>query len=150
MRPLPDELTEIDNHAKLYDLLQLMFGLGDFDDSTSGEPWFKHRMVESMKLKGLCRRRRTSIQQVAIAAWYAKEHHLPVRHSVTLFALIPKAMVEFREMERRVAKEAEKQEVDAAVDEAYARGRQDWVEQLMRAAPGNVRSLLDTFHKELA
>ena len=55
---IPVEFPE--NEAELYDLLQEMFGIGTYDEVAGSEAWFRARMVEVMKLKGLCRRRRAS------------------------------------------------------------------------------------------
>lgn len=139
---IPVEFPE--NEAELYDLLQEMFGIGTYDEVAGSEAWFRARMVEVMKLKGLCRRRRASVKQVAIAAWYAKANRLPIRHSVRLYALIPEAMRAYSAELLASEREARERELNQAIVTAMRTGRQDWADRLLRASSGrDVRKVLD-------
>jgi hypothetical protein len=142
---LPAEFP--DTHAELYDLLQEQFGIGDYDEVVGGTLWHRARMVEIVKLKGLCARRHATIRQVSIAAWYAKEQGLAVSHSARLFAMIPDAM---RTYNARVAAEkadVQAGELAAAVNAAMAAGEDEWAERLMRADGPEVGEVLDEWRK---
>ena len=67
---LPTEFPE--NHAQLYDLLQKLFGLGNYDDVVAKQAWHNARMGEISRLKSLCTRRRATPKHVAVAAYYAE------------------------------------------------------------------------------
>ena len=138
---IPAEFPETE--AELYDLLQEMFGIGTYDEAVGSQAWHRARMVEVMKIKGLCRRRRASVKQVAIAAWYAKQNRLPIRHSVRLFALIPEAMRAYNAELRATEREAQERELNQAIVTAMRTGRQDWADRMMRASGKDVRGVLD-------
>jgi hypothetical protein len=138
---LPIEFPE--SHAQLYDQLQRMFGIGGFDESTSREAWYQARIAEIGKLKSLCRARRASIQQVAIAAWYAKQTRQPIYQSVNLFPLIPDASRAYFVASAQAQYAKDQADLTAAVHEALEAGQTEWAEQLMRATPENTRSLIE-------
>lgn len=140
---VPTEFPQ--SHAELYDQLQEMFGIGTYDDSLQREAWHRARMVEIMKLKGLCRRRRCTPKHVSIAAWYAKENRLPIQHSVRLFALIPDAMRAYNTSVNASEREAEEREVNVAVNTAMRLGEQEWADRLLRASGSDVREVLDAW-----
>lgn len=131
---VPQEFPE--NAAELYDQLQEMFGIGSYDEVAGSEAWYRARMVEVMKLKGLMRRRRATPKHVAIAAWYAKQNRLPIRHSVRLFAVIPEAMRAYAAEVHASEKESMERELNQAIVTAMRTGQQDWADRLMRAESG--------------
>lgn len=135
-------------HGELYDQLREMFGIGSYDDSQD-EAWHRARMVEVMKLKGLCRRRHASVQQVAIAAWFAKENGFPVQHSVQLYPLIPQAMRAYNAEMQASAREAEDHELQRAVNTAMRLGEEEWAGRLLRATGRDRRKVLDEWEATL-
>lgn len=140
---VPEEFPE--THAELYDQLQQMFGIGSYDEVAGSEAWHRARMVEVMKLKGLCRRRRATVKHVAIAAWYAHQNRLPIRHSVRLFAIIPEAMRAYNAEVHATTKEAEERELNQAIVTAMRTGDQEWADRLIRASGKDVRGVLDAW-----
>lgn len=138
---IPQEFPE--NESELYDLLQTMFGIGSYDEVAGSDPWYRARMVEIMKLKGLCRRRRATVKHVAIAAWYAKENKLPIRHSVRLFAVIPEAMRAYHAELHASEKDAQDRELNQAIVTAMRTGQQEWADKLIRSSGKATRQVLD-------
>lgn len=136
-----------DTHAELYDLLQEMFGVGTYDDVVGSEAWHRARMVEIMKLKGLCRRRRATVKHVAVAAWYAKERGLPIQHSARLYGLIPEAMRCYNMQVKASTADAEAHELQTAVNTAMRLGQDVWAERLIRSEGSNTREVLDEWQR---
>lgn len=114
--------------GELYDLLQEQFGIGDYDERTSDVPWYKARLTEIAKLKGMLKRRNATPRQMTIAAWYARERHLPIAASWQLFDLIPEAMKAHRTATSVPAHDV----IGSAIDEALKAGETAWAERLAR------------------
>jgi len=138
---LPTEFPE--THAELYDLLHREFGIGSYDELIASPPWFQARMAEIGKLKTLCRSRRATTRQVAIAAWYAKDTRRAIYQAVNLFPLIPEAMRAFNTAKAQQAEAASEVALTEAIDEAIEAGQLEWAERLMRATPDNARSQIE-------
>lgn len=115
--------------AELYDRLQGMFGIGDWDEATSEVPWWKFRNTEIAKLKAMMKRRGASVVQVLTAADYASTTSRPIRASYQLFELIPEAMRWRRE---RLAV-TDTTDLDSAITEAIDAGEYEWADRLIRA-----------------
>lgn len=82
-----DDLPDTD--AGLYDLLQQLFGLGNFDEIAGGnERWHEARMREIAKLKAQRRARHVSVESLAITALYCHRHRIPVIYPSQLYAHI--------------------------------------------------------------
>lgn len=125
------------NAGELYDLLQVMFGLGDYDEH-GDIPWYRARMLEISKLKGMLTKRKATPQQVAVAAHYARDQGLAISAAWQLFELIPEAMV----AARRAAQEAAPSELQQAIDEAVKLGLNQWAERLIRVDKADASAVL--------
>jgi len=145
MTALPTEFPE--SHAALYDLLQRMFGIGAYDEFTSRDEWYKARIAEIGKLKSLCRARRATVRQVAIAAWYAQHTRQPIYQSVNLFPLIPEAHRAYFMASSQAEFDRNRAELAEAVTEAIEAGQFDWADRLMRVAPENARAQISEWKK---
>jgi hypothetical protein len=108
--------------AELYDHLQEMFGIGDWNE-TSGVPWYRVRMNEIGKLKRTLKSRRISEDDLYLAARYAQAHEIPIPGTWRLFELIGMARVE-------AAHGPATDALQAAIEEAWANDDQVWAFQL--------------------
>jgi hypothetical protein len=116
--------------GELYDLLQEMFGIGDFDDGDG--LWYRSRGVEIGKLTRMMKSRHCTTDEVATAARYAYERHIPITHSWQLFKLVPEALRAGRltraEEEALSLRDARSE----AIQEALDLHDTTWAERLMR------------------
>lgn len=129
--------------AELHDLLQTMFGIGTYDDIASPMPWFRARMTEIAKLKAMLRKRRTTIAEVAVAAWYAHDKGLPVPGAWRLFELIPEAKRAARETDRTDRESGRLNRRNNAVIEAMEANEQAWADRLISASDRDIDAVLD-------
>lgn len=140
---LPDEPWP-EKTGDLYDLLQRDFGIGGSDVGTE---FWRVRMVEIGKMNRIMTSRKASIEQVAIAAWYAKEvraHCYGVGQLCALIPLARKAYLEALVEQRRAELMSQ---IQLAVVEALAEDNWEWADALMRATPDDARSHLDQWKK---
>lgn len=131
------------NPGALYDLLQERFGIGSYDESIDKRPWFKVRMTEVAKVTALLRRRGVTIQEVVLAADYAKKHRKPITAAWQVFDLVPEAL---RAAKKRGPNEVREQ-LTAAAAEAMAMGRDDWSQRLYMADIHSGPNVLDLWQK---
>ena len=124
--------------SELYDRLQGMFGIGDWDEATSIVPWWKFRGIEIAKLKSMMKRRGASVAQVMTAAEYAIANGKPIRATYQLFELIPEAM---REKRRREAA-PDTTDFDAAIAEAVEAGEHEWADRLIRSSGNETQRVI--------
>ena len=125
--------------AELYDYLQATFGIGDWDEHISDVPWWKFRGTEIAKLKSMMKRRGATVQQLVTAAQYAVRIRKPIRATYQLFELIPDAMREKRQRERRL----DTTDFDAAVAEAVEAGEHEWADRLVRSSGSETQRVID-------
>lgn len=137
---IPREFPE--NHAQLYDLLQKLFGIGNYDDVVAKQAWHNARMGEISRLKALCKRRRATEKQVAVAAWYAHENGHTIRHSYRLFPLIPEAMRSYNQAVAAELRTELTEQIAAAYADAVEAGQHEWAERLIATPPENARCVL--------
>lgn len=131
-----------ESEAKLYDLLQEKFGLGDWGpDST--EPWYVARNRETSKLRSMMRRRRMTREDVAVAAWYAERQHLPIAALWQVLDLVTEAKKAYRERDEPNADARE--ELLAAALQAHQAGEHDWAERLYAADPRQAADVLSAW-----
>lgn len=121
-------------HMGVFEELQRLFGIGT-------DSW-KDKATETAKIKRICARRNVSIEQLMIAAWFAKTRHITIMYAAQLFPLIPqsqRAWTTEETVRRRAASDAK---VHNAVVEAFAAGEQDWADRILRADAANVDTVL--------
>lgn len=129
--------------AELHDLLQRLFGIGDYDDLTSQTPYYRTRMHEIVKLKAMLRRRRVRVEDVAVAALWAHAIGKPITASWQIFRLIPQAKIAIREQEREARQMAQNATRNAAVIEAMEAGDEPWATRLMNASDRDIDAVID-------
>ena len=129
--------------AELHDLLHEMFGIGNYDDLTSTDPWFRARMTEISKLRAMLKRRRCSVEEVTIAAQYARETGKPIHAAWQVFILVPDALKAQRNERAQRTLENLLVEIHAAAAEAHELGEPEWADRLMRVSHANAVSVLD-------
>ena len=129
--------------AELHDLLHEMFGIGNYDDLTSTDPWFRARMTEISKLRAMLKRRRCSIEEVTVAARYARETGKPIHAAWQVFILVPDALKAQREAVLINGREALRTQLQDAASEALDLGETEWADRLMRAPEATAGTVLD-------
>jgi len=129
--------------AELHDLLHEMFGIGNYDDLASTDPWFRARITEISKLRGMLKRRHCTVEEVAIAAEYARETGKPIHAAWQVFILVPDALMAQREERRQRTLDALRHDVEAAASEAYELGEHEWADRLMRASENTAATVVD-------
>ena len=133
MSTLPPPLEVMPTtHMGVFEELQRLFGLGT-------DQW-KDKAAETAKIKRICTRRRVSIEQLMIAAWFAKTRHITILNSAQLFPLIPQAQRAWTTEETIRKRASSDAVVHNAVVEAFAAGEEEWAERLLRA---DAKSVVD-------
>jgi len=129
--------------AELHDLLHEMFGIGNYDDLASTDPWFRARMTEISKLRAMLKRRHCTVEEVAVAAHYARDAGKPIHAAWQVFLLVPDALKAQRAARAQRTLDDLHAAIHDAAAEAYALGEHEWADRLMRAANSTAASVLD-------
>lgn len=124
--------------GELYDFLRERFGVGDYDEALSGQPYWKYRALEVSKLKGIIRRRRTSVAELYLAAEYAAERRIPISAPFDLLRLIGPAKKAAMVPRRRELAER----LERAARDAQAMGQAEWATRLFVADVSAAEELL--------
>ena len=126
--------------GELYDLLQELFGIGDFDDGQG--LWYQSRGVEIGKLKRMLTSRHCTVEEVAEAARYAHGRHIPITQAWQVFQLVPEALRARRlsraEEEHLALRDARSEAVRAALDLHDT----TWADRLMRTPDQHLETVL--------
>lgn len=125
------------NASELYEWMRANFGTGDFDD-TSGQPYFRYVQREAGKINSICKRRRTSIEELYATAVYARAEGIPIRTVYDLLAVIPRA----KRAQRRAARPDPGQALLSAAEDALRRGEGEWASKLYAAHPSRAEDVL--------
>lgn len=125
----------------LYDWLQEQFGIGTYDPGSTDQAYWEYRVLEVTKLKAMIRRRRTSVEELFMAAEYAKAQRIHVRAPFELLGYIAPAKRALRHPRHQDGREA----LNLAVIEAQASGMDDWAVRLYNADPSVAADVLAEF-----
>jgi len=117
--------------GELFDLLCRDFGVGDWDEATSDVPYWKWRVTEVAKVKRVRVARKVTIENLFLAAEYAKVTGRDVRDATWLYPYILDAIK--WDKERAAAGGELETQMATAVDEAMSAGDMEWVGRLTRA-----------------
>lgn len=132
--------------GELYDLLQRLFGIGDFDPDLSRDPWWKCRALEVTKIKRSRTARKVELSDLALAAEYCKAHGIDVRAVTWLYKHINDA----RRWDNVRSQQAKSRELDELVAEAIEieRSHPDspWLDRLVRARGDYRREVYDQWN----
>ncbi|GAB3863253.1 hypothetical protein GCM10028801_30440 [Nocardioides maradonensis] len=131
--------------TELFDYLQERFGIGTWDE-TSDVPFFKYRSLEAGKINSICKRRRTSVEELFMAAQYAADQRMVIRQPFDLLKLIAPA----RRAQKPKRGEDMVQALLMATKEAVALGMQDWASRLYSTSPSGAPGVLAEFEKAKA
>jgi hypothetical protein len=132
--------------ADLYDLLQRLFGLGEWDEHLSSEPWWQHRLQQIAKIKRSRTSRNVDLVDLERAAYYAKRTGEDVRAVTWLYKLISPAIRDDNER-RRAARTAQ---LDFEIARAIEREHESdpdspWVDRLVRARGTSRREVYEAW-----
>lgn len=130
---------------ELFDLIHLMFGIGDFDEALDSQRWFQFRTREIAKIKAIRRKRRLSIEDLTMLATYCHDRGMPIRGAFDLLEYWP-AAVRHRTANARF-------QIDEDITQAIQVERErpdggEWVDRLLRAQ-GQGREILLTRWRKL-
>lgn len=138
--------TDVRSDGELYDLLQELFGLGNWDPD-SDVPWWKARQFEVTKIKRSRTARKVELADLALAARYAKAHDEDIRAVTWLYKLIP-AAIRWENARRRAQTLAE---LDDLIAEAIAIESEvpgsTWLTRLARARGPHRKEAYDSWLK---
>lgn len=129
--------------AELHDELHRMFGIGDWDDSYSSQPWYQTRMTEIAKLRAMLRSRRCTTQEVLEAARYAEEMGKSIHATWQVFVLVPEAKKYYREVGAQEIRMHLQQQLDDETVAAIAADENEWAERLARTPLSHAQEVLD-------
>ncbi len=119
--------------SDLFDLLQQLFGVGEFDEDGSLQ-WWQYRQREVSKIKRSRTSRMVTIADLACAAQYCKAHGIDIRNVTWLYQHILPAL---RWQTRKDAEEANRyldEEMERALSIEYsATDDAGWYDRLVRA-----------------
>lgn len=127
--------------GELYDLLQTLFGIGDFDDGAG--LWYQSRGIEVGKLTAMLKARHCTAEEVAEAAHYAAAQRIPVTQSWQVFNLVPEAKHAHRLALSTTATEALQQDRAASIRQALDLHDSAWAERLMRTPDAHLEQVLE-------
>ncbi len=119
----------------LYDLLQELFGIGEYDEVTSEEPFWKFRRREVAKVVATRKKWDTAIADLYVAALYCKAHGHPVRAASWLNRHIKPAWDWWKYDARHGAVDFDDLYAKAIHAEAN-KPESTWLSRLLRTAPG--------------
>lgn len=137
--------TEPINDGALFDMLHGLFGVGDFNDSTEGQYWFKHRVREIAKIKAIRKRRSITVYDFALAARYCFNHQLPIHESYQVCAYVLDAKRERRL--RLVSSVAQEVAKAVEIERAKAEPDQQMIDKLLRARAAGRQVVLDEWRE---
>lgn len=135
--------------AQLYDELQSMFGIGDYDDS-SDNPWHRARAVEIAKIARMLKKRHCTAEEVLVAAKYARRTGKPIHAAWQVFVLVPEALKAARLERARDHAEALDAAIRDAIDDAVALGENEWAARLIRTPRTHVVGVLDEWRNHVS
>lgn len=135
----------------LYDLLQELFGIGDYDevatphdaDLPRAQVWYRARSIEIAKIRSMLRKRRCTLGEVAVAAYYAADEGIPVNASWQVFGLVSDAKRAARARDRQLRQDGVLADRNLAAIEAMEAGEQGWADRLINASDQEVASVID-------
>jgi hypothetical protein len=131
--------------AKVFEHVHRLFGIGDWDELTSSEPYHQFRMREIAKIKARRTKLNVSADDLCNAADYCKAQHIDIRNVAWLYQHLGDARRWKRERERALAA----REVDELLDEAIALETtvpdSRWLEQLIRARGPHRQEVYDAW-----
>lgn len=130
----------------LYDLLQELFGLGQWDPD-GDVPWWKARQHEISKIKRSRTARNVDLEDLALAARYAKAHGEQIKAVTWLYRLIGPA-IRWDNERRRATTLAQ---LDDLINEAIAveaeQPESEWLTRLARARGPHRKQVYDAWLK---
>lgn len=120
--------------GELFDLLQTLFGIGDYDADLTAEPYWKWRGLEVAKIKRSLASRKITVKDAALAARYCKAHGIDIRAVTWLYKHLP-AAIRWDNERRRQEKSHELDElIEQAIEyEASHPTPSPWLDRLVRA-----------------
>lgn len=130
-------MRTVRNASELYDLLAELFGIGDYDDLASDLPYYRFRMLEASKLTRMLKKRGCKLEDVVLAAEYAKTRGKTITAAWQVFQLVPEARSAWRR-EQLAAMNARSDRgdlLDAAFAEAQDLRQHDWAQRLFVVDP---------------
>jgi len=136
------------NESALYDLLRAKFGIGSYDEADANVPWFRARGTEIAKLKSQMKRRRLTIEDLTIAAWFAERDHRPITQVWHLCNIVGEAKRAWRQASQETPHL--RRELDAAAAEAHERGDDGWAARLFAADLSTGTVVLEQWRDHMA
>lgn len=121
--------------GELYDYVQRLFGIGTWDAilAGDGDPWWRARTHEVVKISARRKKLKVSVQELTDAADYCKANGIVIHNVAWLYKHIAdgKREASIRRREEKV------RELEDLIDQAIACERalpsSDWLDQLVRA-----------------
>lgn len=132
------------NDSELFDLIHLMFGIGDFDEALDSQRWFQFRTREIAKIKAIRRKRRISVEDLTMLATYCHDRGESIKATFDLLEHWP-AAVRHRTANARF-------QIDEDVTRAIQVEREradggEWVDRFLRAQGHGREVLLNRWRK---
>lgn len=121
--------TDID----LWEYVHRLFGIGDWDELYSPEPFWKYRQKEVMKVKAKRLKLKAEVEHLADAADYCKTHGIDVRNVAWLYRYLPVSRAWIAERERALSHGHLDELIAEAVDLERELGSDEWAHRLLRA-----------------
>lgn len=138
--------TPVRTDSDLYDLLQELFGLGDWDPD-GDVPWWKARQHEISKIKRSRTARNVALEDLALAAHYAKAHGEQIKAVTWLYKLISPA-IRWDNERRRAASLAEIDDlIEYALGVEAEQPESEWLTRLARARGPHRKDVYDQWLK---
>lgn len=118
----------------LWEYVHRLFGIGDWDELASDEPFWQYRQREVGKVKARRARLKVEIADLAHAADYCKAHGIDIRNVAWLYQYLPMARRWILERERAFSSTHLDELIARAVDHEHRNGKDgQWIDRLLRA-----------------
>lgn len=135
LRELPVDCPSTE--GKLFDRLQEMFGIGEWDESQEATlPYWKFRAQEISKIKATRRKNDKSVADLYIAALWCKAHKQDVRAASWLNRHVPAAWAWWEAKNAAAGLEPNNTYAEA-IRQEMSNPDSTWLSRLLRAAPAS-------------
>lgn len=118
--------------SDLFDLIQRLFGCGEFDEN-GDVPWWKFRQQEVSKIKRSRQSRGVPLENIATAALYCKQQGITIQNFTWLYQHILPALKWQTRQDQLEAQRYLTEELARALQIEFPRADDGWYDQLKRA-----------------
>lgn len=119
--------------ALIFDYVSRLFGVGEWDELVTDQPYWEFRMKEIAKIKQRREKAGVTAAELTDAADYCKAHHIDIRNVAWLYQHLRDARTWRVERERALAEKDLDELLGRAIEIETRVPNSRWIERLIRA-----------------